>query len=388
VRFGRHRSVKIDFEIAGRPGRVDAHHPLWSQALPMPSRFRPAAPEQTIAISHGGYFESIQTYLEADGGRPLRMALEALAPSAPRPAPRQPINVILEKHGEFYHPARIQVASGEKPHVLALNVAVTPPGIECMQNELEALERVTPRLPAGTLPRVFDVGRSQTPDGVPVQMFLADWFEDHHEFHLSTDPQDGVQKTIVWDYGRGPYFLPSHLGTEIYRQAAFLLSQAYDLNSTHQIYPWHHAAGDFVLRRRADGLDLKLITVRQYAPTMATEDGQDLDDDARLMALMVFVANLSLRNRLDRMDGTGEMAWADDAAVSATVAGFKKALEGSLSTDLVNLLRSYAEDDWMVLLDAVGARYRLMPAEEDLLQNQIAGHAVCLQAAIRNAFPI
>jgi hypothetical protein len=388
VRFGRDRAVKIDFEIAGRPGRVDAHHPLWSQALPMPSRFRPAAPEQTIAISHGAYFESIQTYLEADGGRPLRMALEALAPSAPRPALRQPINVILEKHGEFYHPARIQVASGEKPHVLALNVAVTPPGIECMQNELEALDRVAPRLPAGTLPRVFDAGRSETPDGLSVQMFLADWFEDHHEFHLSVDPQDGVQKTIVWDRRRGPYFLPPHLMADIYFQAAFLLSRAYDPRSTRQIYPWHHAAGDFVLRRDADELHLKLITVRQYAPTMAPEDGQDLDDDARLMALMVFVANLSLRNRLDRMDGTGEMAWADDAAVSATVAGFKKALEGSLSTDLVNLLRNYAEDDWMVLLDAVGARYRLMPAEEDLLKPRIAAHAVCLQAAIRNAFPI
>jgi hypothetical protein len=54
----------------------------------------------------------------------------------------------------------------------------------------------------------------------------------------------------------------------------------------------------------------------------------------------------------------------------------------------VNLLRNYAEDDWMVLLDAVGARYRLMPAEEDLLKPRIAAHAVCLQAAIRNAFPI
>ena len=379
--------MKIDFEIAGRPGRVDAHHPLWSQVLPMPSRFRPAAPEQTVAISHGAYFGAIQTYLEADGGRPLRMALEALAPSAPRAALLQRINVILEKHGEFYHPARIQVSSGESSHALVLNVAVTPPGIECIQNEVEALNRVTPRLPTGTLPRIFDVGQSETPDGLPVHMFLADWFEDHHEFHLSADPRDGVQKTIVWDNRRGPYFLPSHLATEIFRQAAFLLSRAYDLKSSRQIYPWHHAAGDFVLRRRADGLDLKLITVRQYAPTLAAEDGQDLDDGARLMALMVFVANLSVRNRLDRLDGTGVMAWADDAAVAPTMAGFRQALGESLSAEQIHFLQGYTVDDWMTLLEAVGARYRLMPAEEDLLQHQMAGHAVCLQDAIRNVFP-
>ena len=384
--MGRYRFVKIDFEIAGRPGRVDAHHPLWSQALPMPARFRPAAPEQTVAISHGAYFEAIRTYLEADGGRPLRMALEALAPSAPRAALLQRIKVILEKHGEFYHPARIQVASGERAHALVLNVAVTPAGIECMQNEVEALSRVAPRLPAGTLPRIFDAGQSATPDGLPVQMFLADWFEDHHEFHLSADPRDGMQKTIVWDYRRGPYFLPSHLATEIYRQAAFLLSRAYDINSTHQIYPWHHAAGDFVLRRCADGLDIKLITVRQYAPTLATAGSHDMDEDTRRMALMVFLANLSLRNRLDRLDGTGEMAWAGDMAVTATVAGFKQALGESLSAELRHFLRSYTADDWMTLLDAVAERYRLMPVEENLLDRQIAAHAACIKSAVGNAF--
>lgn len=379
-------AVKIQFAIADRPGCVDANHPLWSQALPMPARFRPAAFEQTVAVSHGAYFQAIQTYLEAEGRRQLQAALEIIAPEAFRPTALQNIDVILEKHGEFYHPARIQLPSVEGAPALVLNVAVTPPGIECLHSEVGALNQVAPRLPAGKLPRVFGVGQSETPDGEPVQMFLADWFEDHHEFHLSNDPQDGGQKMIVWDHRRGPYFLPSRLAADVYCQAAFLLSRAYDPRSTRQIYPWHHAAGDFVLRRDGDGLDLKLITVRQYAPTMAAESGQTLDDDARLMALMVFLANLSLRNRMDRLDGTGEMAWADDAAVIATVAGFKQALGPSISADLVDLLRSYTEDEWLPLLKAVGARYRLMPAEEDLLAHQIAAHAVCLQDAMRNAF--
>ncbi len=378
--------MKIDFAIAGRPGRVDAHHPLWSQALPMPDRFRPAAPEQSVAISHGAYFQSIQTYLEKNNARPLRMALEALAPSAPRPALLQRIRVTLEKHGEFYHPARIQVASGESSHALVLNVGVTPAGIECMQNEVEALSRVAARLPAGTLPNVFDVGRSETPDGAPVQMFLADWFEDHHEFHLSVDPRDEVQKIVVWDNQRGPYFLPPDLTANVYFKAAFILSRAYDPRTTRQIYPWHHAAGDFVLRRHADGLDLKLITVRQYASTTGTEDGQAVDDDARLMAFVVFLDNLSLRNRLDRLDGTGAMAWAGDEAVSATVAGFKQALGESMPAALLPLVRSYTADDWLTLLEAVAESYRLMPAEEELFERHIAAHAACLLTAVRNTF--
>ena len=379
--------MNIQFAIAGRPGRVDAHHPLWSQALPMPSRFRPAASEQTVAVSHGAYFQAIQTFLEGEGLRLLQTALKRIAPEVFHPTAPEHIDVILEKHGEFYHPARIRVASDSGSVALALNVAVTPPGMECLQNEVEALNQVAPRLPAGTLPRVYGVGQSETPDGVPVHMFLADWFADHHEFHLSTDPQDGVQKIIVWDHRRGAYFLPSHLAAEVYLQTAFLLSRAYDPRSTQQIYPWHHAAGDFVLRRHAEGLDLKLITVRQYAPTMASAKGQRLDDDACLMALMVFLANLSLRNRLDRLDGTGEMAWAEDASVFATVAGFRQAMGASMSADLLPLLRSYTEDEWMMLLAAVAERYRLMPAEQSLLERQIAAHAASLQAAVRDVFP-
>ena len=384
--MGRRRSVKIHFAIAGRPGRVDANHPLWSQALPMPARFRPAAPEQTTAISHGGYFQAIQAYLENEGAGSLQAALATMAPEVSRPIPLQHIDIILEKHGEFYHPARIQVTSGRGTQALALNVAVTPLGIECMHNEVEALSQVASRLPDGTLPRIFDVARSETPDGATLQMFLADWFEDHHEFHLSLDPRDGMQKIVVWDNQRGPYFLAPHLTANVYSGTAFILSRAYDPRTSRQIYPWHHAAGDFVLRHQADGLDLKLITVRQYAPTMAVEGGQDLDDDARLMALMVFLANLSLRNRMDRLDGTGEMAWAGDEAVSATVAGFKQALGMSMSAALLPLLRSYTADDWLTLLEAVAESYRLMPAEEELCERHVAAHAACLLTAVRNTF--
>jgi len=45
-----------------------------------------------------------------------------------------------------------------------------------------------------------------------------------------------------------------------------------------------------------------------------------------LNALLVFFLHLSIRTRLDRADGVGEIVWAGDAAVPATVEGFFRAL--------------------------------------------------------------
>jgi hypothetical protein len=103
------------------------------------------------------------------------------------------------------------------------------------------------------------------------------------------------------------------------------------------------------------------------------------------MAAIVFFANLTLRNRIDRLDGTGKLAWADDAAVAATVDGFYRALDATSLPDLPSLLLSYAVEDWVALLAAVGAPYRLMADEQALLDRHIPDHAACLRAAVHAA---
>ena len=378
--------LKMQFTVAGRAGKVDAAHPIWKEALPISVRHPPADAGPTGGVTYGDYFEAVRYYLSHQGAGHLHAALSTLA--SPYPVAPKAIDVILEKHGEFYHPARIRVRTPDKTYTLALNVAITPAGVECMQNEIGALHRVAPRLPAGALPRVYGWSHVEPPSGCGCGIFLADWFADHHEFHLSVDPRDGVQKMIVWETGREPYFLDPGLTAAVHRQTAYLLTRAYDPMATTQIYPWHHASGDFILQLQDADVDLKLITVRQYAPTiMGGGDGRSLDAESRLMAAMVFFANLTLRNRIDRLDGTGELAWADDAAVAATVAGFKGAMAESPLPDLENLLQSYDTDDWRMLLGAVASQYRLMPAEEALLGRHLADHAVCLQSAVRREYP-
>ncbi len=374
------------FTVAGRGRGLDETHPLWLEALPLSVRRPPTDAAPAGMISHGDYFEAVQTYFLEDGVRHLQEALAPTGASAVPPPRPERIEVVLEKHGEFYHPARIQVVAPVASKAYVLNVAATPAGCECLRNEIEALQQVIPRLPPGTLPQIYGQGQVENRNAQTFSMFLADWFEDHHEFHLSVDPASGHRRIIVWDTGSAPFFLPDDATADVYTQTAYLLTRAYDFKTTRQIYPWHHASGDFILQPLERGPDIKLITVRQFAPTLGGADDQDLDAESCLMAAMVFFANLTLRNRIDRLDGTGELAWADDTTVAATVAGFKRAMrEGPLSV-LVPLLRSYDKADWVALLSAVAEQYRLMPAEEVLIERHIEGHAVSLQAAIRRAF--
>ena len=182
---------------------------------------------------------------------------------------------------------------------------------------------------------------------------------------------------VLWDTRTAPYFLTEDQQAEVYRQTAYLLTRAYDPVSTAQIYPWHHASGDFVLRIDGDVPDLRLITVRQYAPTL-TGNPHELDDEARLMALLVFFLNLTLRNRIDRLEGTGALAWADPLAVPATLAGVDAALEEDMRDALNGLLGSYDLSEFVQVVHMVAERYRLMPREQDLLERHLVPHAELL----------
>jgi len=269
---------------------------------------------------------------------------------------------------------------------LALNVALTPAGGAWMASEIDALNRVAGRMPPDSLPTIYGHAEVQGNENRILPMFLADWFEGFHEFHLSTDPQTGRQGMVVWDTATAPYFLPAHQQAAVYRKAAFLLTRAFNPRTSEQIYPWHHASGDFILRITAEAVDLRLITVRQYAPTLGTGEAA-LTSEARLMALLVFFLNLTVRNRLDRMNGTGHPAWADAAAVPATVEGFLDALSEELANEFKDFIKSYRAEEMMELLVLVADRYGLMPLENDLVRANLAPHGRLLFETLQDRLP-
>jgi hypothetical protein len=122
-----------------------------------------------------------------------------------------------------------------------------------------------------------------------------------------------------------------------------------------QIAPWHHAAGDFIVRRREGEIDLWLITARGYEPFPGFSPAEGMGPE---VGLMVFFLNLMLRIRLDRFDGVGAVAWFDDFAVEAAVTGFFEALadqeaagrmDGGFAKSFLVTLQAFTSDDLVEL---------------------------------------
>ena len=161
------------------------------------------------------------------------------------------IRIILDKHGAFYHPAKIEVALKDSSISFVLNIAVTEAGQQCAQSEYRILKRLNADFPHSFIPEVYARGSDMIQTGsVETRMFLAEWFEGFNEFHLSLDPSDGIYKIAVWDNNHGNFFLTNPQTMHLYRQAAKILTYYYNIETFEQIFSWHHAAGDFVLKCR------------------------------------------------------------------------------------------------------------------------------------------
>ncbi len=96
------RTLHFEFAVAGRARSLDETHPLWSEALPLSVRHPPKNTGPAGEVSHGDYFQAIRSYFLKDGVQHLQSALRPSGPTnTPSPSPEQ-IEVVLEKHGEFY----------------------------------------------------------------------------------------------------------------------------------------------------------------------------------------------------------------------------------------------------------------------------------------------
>ena len=279
------------------------------------------------ALSYSGYFKGITQVISRDG---YGLLVDATARRLARDVLLSDIEEILiyaEKHGSDYHPARIEVMVGDVCVPFVMNVGVTARGKARLCSEFDVLQHLGRKYDFPFLPLAYFYGEASCSSGhngeadTSIPMFLADWFEGYHEFHLSVDSEDGSQGLVLWDTDKGHYHLrPSH-SSQIYRQAARILTLYYDVETFEQIFPWHHAAGDFIVRAAEESLDVRLVTARQYGSMMDRSEGVSAHE-----GLLFFLLNLSLRMRLDRLDGVGAVAWADDDCLGASLEGFVEGL--------------------------------------------------------------
>lgn len=312
----------FEYFVAGEARPVRKADALWS--TPLPTDRTGVGRERESGFSCGDYFQAIQAFLEDDSFCRLKTVLSASDGSRVPAGPVDSIRIFMEKHGRFYHPARVVVGRGDDTTVFAANLAATPAGLDLMDSETRCLERLHRDFSAGHTPRVFACAALTTATGHPVTIMATEWFQGYHEFHL-TSSETGPHPTVVWDPA-GNRLLTTHEQADLYSRAAAILTDYYNIHTGEQIFPWHHAAGDFVVRTGNGRLSVKLITARQYAAMIEVDAA---DPASVINGLLLFFLNLTIRMRLDRLDGTGETVWSGNNAVDNTITGFFSALSAS-----------------------------------------------------------
>ncbi|MBW1677110.1 MAG: hypothetical protein JRJ79_11015 [Deltaproteobacteria bacterium] len=342
------------------------------------------------ALTYGLYFKGITDIISKDG---YKLLVDATARQLAEDISLSDIEEILihaEKHGSDYHPARIEVMVGDVCAAFVMNVAVTARGKDRLSREFEVLQHLNTKHDFPFLLRTYFQGEAfygSGRGGDAMLMFLADWFQGYHEFHLSLDNRDGSQKLVLWDTEKNPCHLSRPQAWQIYSQAARILTLYYDLETFEQIFPWHHAAGDFVVKTQEKSIDVRLVTARQYAPMLERSEGVSVHE-----GLLFFLLNLSVRMRLDRLDGVGAVAWADDRCVDATLKGFVEGVrikqdKGFVDAGFVNgflqYLCSLGKEDlsyrFHILIDACDQAAPDIPVIRSHLERHISNFHLALQ---------
>lgn len=294
------------------------------------------------------------------------------------------IEIVAEKHGSDYHPARIVIHAKDRRCSFVVNVALADRGKERLDQEFWILHNLNERIQPSFIPVVFfkDEQVVSLADGTTStwKMFLGQWFDGFHEFHLTPRNNSGDRELVLWDFNLGYQRLTERQGQDLYQKAAFILTWYYNFQSGEEIFPWHHASGDFVARIEKGAVDVRLITVRQYASRSRTGE---ISESERLNYPLFFLANLTIRMRLDRYDGIGNMAWADSGCVKACVHGFLDALnqkasrglcDGKLVSLLNETLRSLSPGDLAEIFQIVVGSYNESAPDVPVIMSHLTDH--------------
>lgn len=389
---------RFKFFLSSRKNPVREDDFIWSTPIPL-NRHQSAItfePESDIFINHGDYFTAVRDFLERDGYAIITQSVSQYLNRTIAPEEIEEIRIFLDKHGEFYHPSKIEAVLQDVKILFVLNVAVTDVGKQCAQREYRLLKKLNTQYSDSFIPKVYAQGNVFTKmDQVETRMFLGEWFEGFNEFHMSLDPDDKKYKIIVWNHEHGNFFLTPHQTMELYRQAAKILTYYYNVETFEQIFSWHHAAGDFVLKCQEDDIELKLITVRQYRSMYENNivsESIEPDSELILEALLVFFLNMAIKMRIDRIDGVGEIVWSDDVALKGILKGFFEALtlkpEISVFAEPLNdcfrqHLLSCRRADFFDLNHAIVHTYPLQAPEVPVIRQHLGKHVEGLYNSIK-----
>ena len=302
------------------------------------------------------------------------------------------IDLVAEKHGSHYHPSRIVIRTQEKPFTFVANVALTEVSRRMLEHEFRLFGRLHEEILTDSIPRMYLLDEEaldeQNSNSAPMLIMLGEWFEGFHEFHLSAGAEEDPYRTILWDTDQGYAVLSNHEAAQIYYKASFILTTFYDPETFEEIFPWHHASGDFVASRENGQMACKLITVRQYAPRL---EFHERSPENQVTALMLFLANLTIRMRLDRLDGVGETVWAGDHSVEATIRGVVDGLRRNVENQrdqeaairFFEILKQLSPAELTEIFRTVVESYDPAAPDVPVIRDNLAGHILAVYKAVQ-----
>lgn len=375
-------SIEFTYYLATRSHSMTEADPLWIAPIPLSRYMKAEGAVDPPKLTYGDYYSAVRNFLEDRQFKILITALHAADKKSCRMEDIDRVDIFLEKHGQFYHPCRAVVRLKNDTCTFVVNVAVSSYGKNAIEQEFNLLSRLADFADGHFLPQVYGCDTVSLSNGYDVKMFIGEWFEDFHEFHLSREPATGQNKIRVWDGNQTSRFLSNAETEKLYRQIAKIITLYYDPETFGQIHPWHHAAGDFVVCCTGDEIDVRLVTVRNYGALLETSER---DDSTILEAMIFFLVNLSIRTRLDRLDGVEDVVWADAPAVSGTIQGFWDGLTAKnppWDHRFKQFMKSILFSDFKEICEETVDSYHPQAPEISVIRSHLPQHAIDMYESI------
>jgi len=199
---------------------IDEKTDIWS--LPIPLSIKKPQKAEGISVTYGDYFYAVRSFLEKDEFKSITSAITQHLNQNIKPEEIQEIRIYLEKHGEFYHPARIETFINGSRILFVLNAAISSAGKGFIKREFEILNKLNNEFSFSFIPKVYSQGEICIKNkNVEISMFLGEWFEGFNEFHISQNKYkqaktDSSIKIVVWDHEKGNFLLSDDETLELY----------------------------------------------------------------------------------------------------------------------------------------------------------------------------
>lgn len=297
-----------------------------------------------------------------------------------------------EKHGTLSHIASVEIVGHGPRRKFAVSSAFSEPTIKALLHEVETIGFLNRTFRYPYLPSIYLAEKvlCSTHKGTDtIFMCVSEWMEGYHEWHLAAE-EDGKQSVVIWDTEKGNRNATREESHALFREVSKILTLYYDPKTYRQIYPWHHAAGDFVVKSAGKTADVRLTTARNYLPLIFFPKKADAN---RVTALVAFLLNMAVQTRLDKLGGVGEPIWAQEDFVSPCLEGFFSALrtmkaegryDSGEGSELLTLLKKFSTDELHTLYAPLINSYREEnPTDFLVVEKNLGGHIMTLSQALQ-----